>query len=76
MSTKESQLKIIAFELSEIKKDLVRGDIKECAEETGIGYNSISKYISGQVLHPDTGIIILNWFRNLLKERESKVKAS
>lgn len=71
---KEKQLKNIADELSRIRPNLVRGDVQDCSEETGIGYISVSNYLSGKGRDPDTGTKILKWFTSLLNERDNNIK--
>lgn len=63
----------INAELQILKPNLVRGDMKACAEAVGTTKENVSRYMRGQVRHTDTGILILNFFRNLIDQREKQL---
>lgn len=71
---KINQLQEISSKLSVIYPQLVKGDIKNCAEELGVTPDLIGMYLKGNGQNPDTGIRIASHFNRILEERSEAAK--
>lgn len=69
----QTQAERLAAALLKVKPDVTAEDRAEAVKETGCTKATISKYLNGQVKDNDTGVTLLNFFRNRIAKREKAI---
>lgn len=72
----KTQIEKIADQLKAISPNISRADRKAIKEKHGFERSTVSNYINGRGVDPDTGLTMLNFFKGRIADREHQISQS